>query len=321
MSRVRFLRNSFLYQLVTMFAKYTGKVAKHQFESVRNRLLGANWKFTDVLSAQVGKQTHVTVDSLLDQKSVFMDRKGGWKGPELGQALNPGFTLAYFNPVSSLGELGSDGFDNYHAPLVNNKEPFLRRMWLSGRFEFSKELKYGEVVHFEETVQSVKHFVRLDTIVCEYKREFANANGVAVTETRRLGYIGHKFTDIKVGKPYDGDIDSSTVVQPNIISSFRTSALCFNAHRIHYDAVYAQSEGYPQVVVEGPLLILLALQHWTQAHQTTKVDYFDYKITSPVFVDDTIRVCYTKISNNEWNLWIDKGPNTSMCLSGTLKAN
>jgi 3-methylfumaryl-CoA hydratase len=41
---------------------------------------------------------------------------------------------------------------------------------------------------------------------------------------------------------------------------FRYSALTFNAHRIHYDHVYATgTEGYPGLVVHGPLQATLLL--------------------------------------------------------------
>jgi len=43
---------------------------------------------------------------------------------------------------------------------------------------------------------------------------------------------------------------------------FRYSALTFNAHRIHYDRVYArEAEGYAGLVVHGPLQATLLLNH------------------------------------------------------------
>jgi 3-methylfumaryl-CoA hydratase len=42
---------------------------------------------------------------------------------------------------------------------------------------------------------------------------------------------------------------------------FRFSALTYNAHRIHYDREYAmRDEGYPGLVVHGPLTAMLLLQ-------------------------------------------------------------
>ena len=42
-------------------------------------------------------------------------------------------------------------------------------------------------------------------------------------------------------------------VEVNPVLLFRFSAPTYNAHRIHYDREYARSEGYPGLVVHGPL--------------------------------------------------------------------
>ena len=48
---------------------------------------------------------------------------------------------------------------------------------------------------------------------------------------------------------------------PNPTMLFRYSAITFNGHRIHYDADYARdAEGYPGLVVNGGLTILLLLR-------------------------------------------------------------
>ena len=43
----------------------------------------------------------------------------------------------------------------------------------------------------------------------------------------------------------------------NPVLLFRFSALTYNAHRIHYDRDYARAEGYPGLLVHGPLQALL----------------------------------------------------------------
>ena len=44
-------------------------------------------------------------------------------------------------------------------------------------------------------------------------------------------------------------------MRTNSLQLFRYSALTFNSHRVHYDQPYAtQVEGYPGLVVHGPLL-------------------------------------------------------------------
>ena len=49
--------------------------------------------------------------------------------------------------------------------------------------------------------------------------------------------------------------DWPVTVDPVLL--FRFSALTYNAHRIHYDREYARAEGYPGLVVHGPLQALL----------------------------------------------------------------
>ncbi len=43
------------------------------------------------------------------------------------------------------------------------------------------------------------------------------------------------------------------VKHPTAVGLFRFSAMTWNAHRIHYDKPYAQSEGYPDVLVQSHL--------------------------------------------------------------------
>jgi len=70
---------------------------------------------------------------------------------------------------------------------------------------------------------------------------------------------------------------------------FRFSALTYNGHRIHYDRDYAtRSEGYPDLVIHGPLLALLALD-LPRLHAPGKaVTSFDYRLVRPAFAPATI---------------------------------
>ena len=52
-------------------------------------------------------------------------------------------------------------------------------------------------------------------------------------------------------------------IEPTAALLFRFSALTYNAHRIHYDRDYAMNvEGYPGLVVHGPLLATLLMDHF-----------------------------------------------------------
>jgi len=66
---------------------------------------------------------------------------------------------------------------------------------------------------------------------------------------------------------------------------FRFSALTYNGHRIHYDKQYAtDTEGYPGLVVHGPLLALLALELPRRHAPERAVRSFEYRLVRPAFV-------------------------------------
>jgi 3-methylfumaryl-CoA hydratase len=70
---------------------------------------------------------------------------------------------------------------------------------------------------------------------------------------------------------------------------FRFSALTYNGHRIHYDHPYAtQVEGYPGLVVHGPLLALLALELPRVHVPDATVCTLDYRLVRPAFAPSQI---------------------------------
>jgi 3-methylfumaryl-CoA hydratase len=71
---------------------------------------------------------------------------------------------------------------------------------------------------------------------------------------------------------------------------FRYSAITFNGHRIHYDLPYATgAEGYPGLVVHGPIQATLLLNRATAALGRPPAR-FDYRGLAPAFAGTTIRV-------------------------------
>jgi 3-methylfumaryl-CoA hydratase len=68
------------------------------------------------------------------------------------------------------------------------------------------------------------------------------------------------------------------------VQLFRFSALTYNAHCIHYDRPYATgTEGYPDLVVHGPLLALLALELPRLHAPGRRVRSFSYRLVRPAF--------------------------------------
>ena len=72
-------------------------------------------------------------------------------------------------------------------------------------------------------------------------------------------------------------------VVPDDVLLFRYSALTFNGHRIHYDRSYVtQQEGYPGLVVHGPLIATL-LVDLLRRNTNQSLKKFEFKAVRPSF--------------------------------------
>lgn len=116
------------------------------------------------------------------------------------------------------------------------------------------------------------------------------------------------------------------VISHNLILNrhhlFCWSTVTQNAHLIHLDTEFAQTEyGAKDLVVQGPFIVFLTLE-WLRraltAMAVNKLDKFviqsiDYRILSPIFVDEPIRFCARPMKrpepggiSSEWQIWIEK---------------
>ena len=74
-------------------------------------------------------------------------------------------------------------------------------------------------------------------------------------------------------------------IRPDAVLLFRYSALTFNGHRIHYDRRYVtEVEGYPGLVVHGPLIATLLLDLLRRNLPECRcVARFSFRAVSPLF--------------------------------------
>ena len=89
-------------------------------------------------------------------------------------------------------------------------------------------------------------------------------NGLAVEEERGTAFREAVQEGASSGVPKREEPPSDTVWETTKVCDeallFRFSALTFNTHRIHYDTPWAKEvEGYPALVVHGPLLSTLLI--------------------------------------------------------------
>ncbi len=80
-------------------------------------------------------------------------------------------------------------------------------------------------------------------------------------------------------------------MQTDPVLLFRYSALTFNGHRIHYDQPYAtEIEGYPALVVHGPLMATLLLDLCAAELGSNRLRSFSFRAISPAFCGETLLV-------------------------------
>ncbi len=101
---------------------------------------------------------------------------------------------------------------------------------------------------------------------------------------------------------------------------FRYSALTFNAHRIHYDAAYAvEEEGYPALVVQGPLTATLLANNLAQ-HTHEALAEFSFRGQQPLFVNTPFNLCASAgDGEGAYNLWAETTGGATMSAAARLR--
>ena len=164
-------------------------------------------------------------------------------------------------------------------------------MWAGGRLQFLRPLAVDTPVQRRSTILSVQsksgRSGRL--VFVTVLHETSDAEGVAIREEQDIVYrdapppatAGAPAPELA---PAPTDEQYSCIVTPDPVLLMRFSALTFNGHRIHYDRPYAmQEEGYPGLVVHGPLIAMLLLEELRRTHPGKTVRTFDFKAVSPLF--------------------------------------
>ena len=122
------------------------------------------------------------------------------------------------------------------------------------------------------------------------RHEISNAAGLAVVEEHDFVYRDHGPPAPLQAAPVDAAWERT--IQPDDVLLFRYSALTFNGHRIHYDRRYAtEVEGYPGLVVHGPLIATLLMDLLRRNQPAANVVRFSFRAVSPLFDTSPFVVC------------------------------
>lgn len=96
--------------------------------------------------------------------------------------------------------------------------------------------------------------------------------------------------------------------RPTPVQLFRFSAATWNAHRIHYDKPYAQSEGYPDILVQSHLhASFLAQMVCEWAGAGSRLTRFRWENRSIAVPGDTLtcRGIVTSVNTHDGDVLVD----------------
>ena len=223
--------------------------------------------------------THVPVEAL----SATLDRDD--PRPQGGDVLPPLWHWLYFLPLARQSEIGPDGHPRRGGFLP--PVPLPRRMWAGGRFQFHAPLRVGEEITRTSTIADVTVKEGRSGSLCFVlvRHEIVGPNGHALTEEHDIVYRDMPPPGEAPPTPPPAPEGASwnRPIVPDDVMLFRYSALTFNGHRIHYDRRYVtQEEGYPGLIVHGPLIATL-LVDLLRRNSNATLKSFRFRAVSPLF--------------------------------------
>lgn len=213
-------------------------------------------------------------------------------GSAAGDPLPPlwhWFTLLDAVPQAGIGTDGHPSGGPFVPPV-----PGRRRMFAGGRLRQWAPIVIGSELRARTSVAAVqvKNGRSGEMLFVTVREELSSDGRHVATEEKDLVYRSepHGAQARPVSRPMPVDktaVDGSWVrsLATDPVLLFRFSALTFNAHRIHYDLPYAtEVEGYPDLVIHGPLLALLALEIPRVRLRDDTVASIEYRLARPAFV-------------------------------------
>ena len=245
------------------------------------------------LSAWTGR--HETVhDTVTATPYAALSATLDWPGavanvrPPAGTVLPPLWHWLYFLPLPMQSEIGADGHPKRGGFMPPVPQP--RRMWAGSDFEFHEPLCIGDALARTSTIVSVSEKSgRTGKLVFVKVRHELRRNGsdrVALTEHHNIVYRDAPSPDDMAPPPQAAHADYAWErrIVPDDVLLFRYSALTFNGHRIHYDRKYVtEVEGYPGLVVHGPLIATLLMDLLRRNRTDARVRRFEFKAVRPTF--------------------------------------
>ena len=278
---------------------------EQRFDELR-RWIGKTQIIDDVVTATPARALAATLDH--DQPY------------DHGDVLPPPWHWLYFVEMSPLSDVGPDGHPKRGGFLP--PVPLPRRMWAGSRLEFFAPLRVGDALRRTSRVSDVNvKEGRSGTLVfVTVRHEIDRGDERLLTDEHDIVYRGTAPVNAAPPTHKQAPHDHLWIraIEPTPVLLFRYSALTYNSHRIHYDQPYVtRTEGYPGLVVHGPLLATLLLDLLLRERPGAHVARFEFRAVSALFDDAPFYVCgRPEDTNRRVALWA-KGSDGRLAMDAT----
>jgi 3-methylfumaryl-CoA hydratase len=236
----------------------------------------------DVVTDASARATHGLFDALGDP-------------PGTGDPLPPLWHWMAFLPRIAQHEMGADGHPR-RGDLFHSDE-FPRRMFAGARLSFPGVARVGEPLTRHARVKSVerKSGRSGELLFVTVTIEILRGTTPVILEEQDIVYrplATGGATSLQTPAPNTEDWPLRLGLPTDPVTLFRYSALTYNAHRIHYDRDYAmQHEGYPGLVVQGPLQAM-GLAEVARRHVPHRsVGALSFRAMRPAFDGPSLELC------------------------------
>ena len=216
---------------------------------------------------------------------AVLDREPGARA---GDLLPPTWHWAYFADEVRQRDLGPDGHER--LGLFLPPAPFHRRMWAASEVTIRAPLVLGEPARRTSTIRAVEFKAGRTGELCFVRigHELRQGGALRVEEVQTVVYRDRGLPEAALRGPGD-PVPAGFFVHEDI-QLVRYSAVTHNGHRIHWDRAFCREvEGYPDLVVHGPLLAT----HLAEALRAGRSGWptrFAFRAVAPVFATTPVRV-------------------------------
>jgi 3-methylfumaryl-CoA hydratase len=222
--------------------------------------------------------------ALADRYAAAFDRDRRDTAPQ-------GIHWCLCTPDTSTATLGPDGHPAGGGGFMP-ESPLPRRMWASSAVTFHAPIAVGAAIERVSAVlDSTEKTGGSGPLLFVTVGHETRADGVLAVDERQT--IVYRAAPSPGASPARAPAPASLEqwhwrreITPTTPLLFRYSALTFNSHRIHYDLPYASGEeGYPALVVHGPLMASLLLDLADRELGRDALASFSFRAVAPAFVD------------------------------------